>query len=342
MFIALSEFCLRCLFCTDSTGSLKLPPGSKKTLTRSELNLIENLYNWRTGKNKPRNGTLDAMKIGDFGDAGKITISLVEAMESKDFVKIAAILDDDLYRVYGVFNIVLDGIREIDGKISKYLTSVNTEMLNSTNLPAELKECVKSFKSSRIFNVETVCLFYLYFWVYIESHNSSSPHKPFQMIFEHDGKTLYDSFIKIIREGIHKRNHKMSHICDQLHHSMDEKEFNKRLRTPSRFCSSDFLKDFAEAYYNVCFANENNKPKDASALFAIWNTVVHAACCMDKAKKMWNVDFRVLAKKYYATFSTANYFPIKMGLLPHSPYSTIVAVPKVVSATKCCALSGQN
>lgn len=53
MFIALSEFCLRCLFCTDSTGSIKLPPGSKKTLTSSELNLIENLYNWRTGKNKP-------------------------------------------------------------------------------------------------------------------------------------------------------------------------------------------------------------------------------------------------------------------------------------------------
>ena len=74
------------------------------------------------------------MKIGDFSDAGKITISLVEAMESKDFVKIAAIIDDDLYRVYGVFNIVLDGIREIDGKISKYLTSVNTEMLNLTNL----------------------------------------------------------------------------------------------------------------------------------------------------------------------------------------------------------------
>lgn len=311
MFIALSEFCLRCLFCTDSTGRFKLPRGSKRALKNPELCLLENIYNWRTDKNKPRNGTLEAMKEGGFCDAGKFLVSLTEAMESKDFVKIAEILDKDLYRVYDGLNIVLDDIRDMDGKISKYLTSGNAKMLNSTNLPVELKECVKSFKSSRHFNEETACLFYLYFWVYIESRLPSGSHKPFQMIFEHEGKTLYDSFIKIIREGIHKRNHKMSearnYINKQLDRSMDEKEFNNRLRTPSRFCSSDFLEDFAEAYYNTCFANENNKPKDANELFTVWNTVVHAACCMDKAKVMWNVDFRVLAKKYYAKFRTDRY-----------------------------------
>ena len=145
-----------------------------------------------------------------------------------------------------------------------------------------------------------------------------------------------------INKKLDRSMDELDRSMDEKEFSMDEKEFNNRLRTPSRFCSSDFLEDFAEAYYNTCFANENIKPKDANELFTVWNTVVHAACCMDKAKKMWNVDFRVLAKKYYATFSTANYFPIKMGLLPHSPYGTIVVVPKVVSATKCCALSGQN
>ncbi len=310
MFIAFSEFYLRSLLCTDSTGRFKLPRGSKKALKNPELRLLENIYNWRTDKNKPRNGTLEAMKEGGFCDAGEFVVSLTEAMESKDFVKIAEILDKDLYRVYDGLNIVLDDIRDMDGKISKYLTSGNAKMLNSTNLPVELKECVKSFKSSRQFNEETACLFYLYFWVYIESRLPSGSHKPFQMIFEHEGKTLYDSFIKIIREGIHKRNHKMSDVRDYnklLDLSMDEKEFNNRLRTPSRFCSSDFLEDFAEAYYNTCFANENNKPKDANELFAVWNIVAHATWIMDKAKVMWNVDFRVLSKKYYAKFRTDRY-----------------------------------
>jgi len=50
--------------------------------------------------------------------------------------------------------------------------------------------------------------------------------------------------------------------------------------------------------------SELKKPQDANVLFAVWNTVAYAVWTMDKAKKIWNIDFRVLSNEYYDSFAT--------------------------------------
>ena len=295
MLIASSVFCLSLLCCADSKGNPKLPYGRKKSLDNKTKKLLENMYNWRTKKNKPRDSTIEAMRDGEFGDAVTFVPSFMNARNSE-------MLADWLDNVYDGFNDGLDVVHAVDRKIGEYLNSGNDEVLMTMKFPRILKECVKSFRTTRVLSCETVCLFYFYFWICIESR--FDPHKPFQMVFAGGkGKTLYDSFIKNIRSGIRKRKHKMAEVHKRL--GMDYKEFDNRLRTPSRFCNPDFLKNFADAYYELCFLNESRKPQDSDAMFRIWNAVAHAVWIMDKAKEAWNLDFRIFAHDYFVEFSSA-------------------------------------
>jgi len=304
MLIALSEFRLRLLCGVDSKGNFKLPYGLKKNLGDNEKKLIENVYNWCTGKNIPRASTFKAMRDGEFGDAGSFAIKRMDAIEQRDYVKFTEVLHKDLDRVYEGFDDGLDVVHTVDRKIGEYLISGNDEVLLAINLPRVLNEHVKTSRTTGVLSKEAACLFYLYFWFCIESKLPNDSHKPFKMIFEdHKSKTLYDSFIKIIRSGIRKRKHKMAEIHKRL--NKDYKEFDNILRTPSRFCNPDFLKHFADAYYELCFLNESKKPQDSDAQFAVWNHVAHAVWIMDKAQKAWNIDFRILAKDHFDEFRTA-------------------------------------
>ena len=305
MLIARSVFRLSPLCGVDSKGNFKLPYGLKKNLGDNEKKLLENMYNWRTGKNIPRDSTFKGMRDGEFGDAGNFVITLMDVIEQRDYVKAAEVLHKDyLDRAYEGFDDGLDVIHTVDKKIGEYLISGNDEVLLAMNLPRVLNEHVKTFRTTGVLSEEAACLFYLYFWFCIESKIPNDSHKPFQMIFADDkSKTLYDSFIKTIRSGIRKRKHKMAEIHKRL--NKDYKEFDNILRTPSRFCTPDFLRHFADAYYELCFLNESKKPQDSDALFAVWNAVAHAVWIMDKAKKAWNIDFRTLANDHFDEFRTA-------------------------------------
>lgn len=294
---------MRLLCCIDSNGKFKLPKGIKKNFDYKMKELMENISNWRTGKNKPRQSTIDAMRDGYYGDCGVFTSSLTDAIEKRDIAGFAKVLNNELDRVYGGFDDGLAAIHDMDGKICEYLISGDDKILAMLNLPPVLKTHVKDFITGMKFNEETICSFYLYFWICIENHFPPGSDKPFQTIFAQAGETLYDSFVKLIRAGIQKRKHKMAEIHEML--NMEYKEFDNRLRSPSRFCNSDFLKRFADAYYELCFSNENKRPNNAETLFITWNTVAHAVWTMDKAKQLWKIDFRNLAAQYYDEFATS-------------------------------------
>ena len=298
MLIALSEFCMLPLCCIDSCGNFKLPRRSKKRLTIKERNLWENIDNWRKSKNMPRESTIAAAREGDFGDLGIFVSSCNDAIETKDIAKFMEVLGKHIDSVYWVFGDGLAIVHAADRRICEYFASGNAEALATMNLPLELKEHVKDFRATNKLDDEAVCQFYLYFWICIESRLSQ---RSFQMIFAQNGKSLYNSFIKIIRTGIRKRKHKMWEIHKEL--GMDYKQFDDILRTPSRFCNRDFLKKFANAYYELCFTGGNEKPHDANVLYAVWNSVAHAVWIMDKAKEILHVDFRDLATKYYKDFA---------------------------------------
>ena len=306
MLIAWSEFKMRLLRGIDQRGNFKLSAGEKKVLDNKALKLMENSDNWRKGKHKPRGSMLSAMRNGDFGEAGKFIISVSDAIESRNIAELSKTLNDDLDRVYEGFDEGLALVHAIDSIIAKYLAAGEAQALETTNLPESLKACVKDFRTSRKLCPEAICCFYLYFWYCIESRFPSGLQKPFQSIFKREGASLYDSFIKIIRAGIRKHGHKMSEIHRLL--GKDYKKFDDVLRTPSRFCNPDFLSRFASAYYDLCFSGELKKPQEANDLFAVWNTVAHAVWTMDKAKKIWNIDFRVLANEYYDSFATVAAF----------------------------------
>ena len=302
MLIALSEFQMRLLCGIDQCGNFKLPTGMKKAFDNKNLELWENIDNWRKGKHKPRGSTLSAMRNGDFGEAGKFSISVSDTIESRNIAELSKILNDDLDRVYGGFDEGLALVHAIDSIIAEYLVAGEAQALETANLPESLKARVKDFRTSGKLCPEAICCFYLYFWCCIESRLPSGSQKPFQSIFKREGASLYDSFIKIIRAGIRKHGHKMSEIHRLL--GKDYKKFDDVLRTQSRFCNPDFLSRFASAYYDLCFSGELKKPLDTNDLFAVWNTVAHAVRTMDKAKKIWDIDFRVLANEYYDSFAT--------------------------------------
>ena len=307
MLIALSEFRMRLLCGTDGHDNFKLPAGAKKALDNKTSKLLENIDNWRKGKNIPRESTLDAMRNGDFGKAGKFVISFYDEIKSNNIAECAKISNDELDRVYEGFDEGLALVHAIDSKIAEYLATGEAQAVETANLAESLKARVKDFRTTKKFCPKTTCCFYLYFWCCIESRLPSGSQKPFQMIFKRDESSLYDSFIKIIRAGIREHGHKMSEIHKLL--EKDYKKFDDILRTPSRFCNPDFLARFAEAYYNLCFVGEEEKkPKDALAFYLIWNTVAHAVWTMDKAKEIWDIDFRILANEYYASFSTVAAF----------------------------------
>jgi len=304
MLIAFSEFLMRPLCGIDQRGNFKLPTGMKKASDNKTLELRENIDNWRKGKHKPRGSTLSAMRNGDFGEAGKFIISVSNAIKSRNIAELSKRLNDDLDRVYEGFNEGLALVHAIDSIITEYLVAGDAQALETANLPESLKARVKDFRTSGKLcpDPEARCCFYLYFWYCIESRFPSGLQKPFQSIFKREGASLYASFVKIIRAGIRKHGHKMLEIHRLL--KMDYKKFDDVLRTPSRFCNPDFLSRFASAYYDLCFSGKLKKPQDANVLFAVWNTVAHAVWTMDKAKKIWNIDFRVLSNEYYDSFAT--------------------------------------
>ena len=275
-----------------------------------EKKCLELARKWRDGKSSPTKSTLQRMRDGDYGGAGTFLQEAWQAFSANNDETWHELFAKTFRDRMGWFPEYADMVRFVDQDIMRFLRRGSA---GSYLLP-QLQSIIESAAEKPKF--EILCLFFLYALALFDAcPQIARGSRPFRDILNDDSSSLVRSVPRLVRNGFKKRSHKIEELIRSL--NMTRKDFEARIRVPTRFIQPDFLRRIAGAWFDIVLWPEMEKKipagagkDDIAATKKYYKDFAGNMLCfvgvsafaMDQAKELHKIDFRDMALQHYEAF----------------------------------------
>ena len=135
----------------------------------------------------------------------------------------------------------------------------------------------------------------------------------FRELFNEPANGCRNAIVAILRRQIKKGGITIKEFVAQMYPDSSDprKVFDANIRDVARITQPQFIKKFAETYYDICFGEVNKKDGLREYISCLWNFIIQSAVCMDKMRQKFSFDFQEEAKERYEEFLciAINYYP---------------------------------
>lgn len=309
--ISFSVVFSRLFLARQLNGHLALPKGLGPTKESCDKKLIDLLRKYCGCNQKLPSLTKRRMSNGDYGLTGIRMYQLVKSLDSNS----CKLFSDFCCSSVGDYTLSEEYENALRIADKELLTIANGEQSSRSQpnlIPQSIIQnfllCERSGKIESSF----LCQCFLFSLALFDA-NPIMKTRIFRELFNEPANGCRNAIVAILRRQIKKSGITIKEFVAQMYPDSSDprKVFDANIRDVARITQPQFIKKFAETYYDICFGEVNKKDGLREYISCLWNFIIQSAVCMDKMRQKFSFDFQEEAKERYEEFLciAINYYP---------------------------------
>ncbi|MBR1870320.1 MAG: hypothetical protein IJ802_00650 [Kiritimatiellae bacterium] len=292
-------------------GHLALPKGLGPAKASCDKKLIDLLRKYRDRNQRLPSLTKRRMSKGDYGLAGIRMYQLVKSLDSDSYTLFSDFCSSSVGD-YTLSEEYENAVKQADKELLTIANSEQSTRSQSNSIPQSIIQSFLLCERSGKIESPFLCQCFLFSLALFDA-NPNMKSKIFRELFNEPADGCKNAIVTILRRHIKNSGIAIKEFASKMHPNSSDprKVFDANIRDVARITQPQFIKKFAETYYDICFDEANKKEGLREYISCLWSFIIQSAVCMDKMQQKLNFDFQAEAKERYGEFLSIaiNYYP---------------------------------